>query len=111
MGLALARVEHRQPRPREGKRGKIPDLLPEGGLRLGRAPQARQDISAQVAQGEKRGRFLFFRRGPGGLKLRERPGEVTSRLLDAGVVSRVGEIMRVELPNGLLLVNEVLTNL
>jgi len=27
------------------------------------------------------------------------------------VVSRVGEILRVELPNGLLLVNEALTNL
>ena len=38
-----------------------------------------------------------------------------ARLLDryqvVVVVSRVGEIMRVELPNGLLLVNEVLTNL
>ena len=38
-----------------------------------------------------------------------------TRLLDryqaVVVVSRVGEILRVELPNGLLLVNEALTNL
>ena len=38
-----------------------------------------------------------------------------ARLLDryqiVVVVSRVGEILRVELPNGLLLVNEALSNL
>jgi hypothetical protein len=76
--------------------GQAGGLSRPAGLSLGLNWEARND---------------WLRIGHSQVRVYRLQARVLDRFQVVVVVSRVGEIMRVELPNGLLLVNEALTNL
>src|SRR5262249_2900925 len=73
---ALARVEHREPRPRGGVRREVADLLPERRLRLDLAAHAGQAVAAEVVQVLEWRGLLVAARPPGLVELLECAGAV-----------------------------------